>query len=180
MKKDFKGKIIEIRKFSKKDIGRSKDFLQFINSLIEEEAKIALNKKMTLKEEKIWAIDKEKKLREGKEVCLIAEDGQKIAGLANIKTKEGVGSHVGEFGIRIADGYRRIGLGKYMTKEIIDFAVKELKNTPKIIRLSVFANNKPAQGLYKKMGFKEVARIPKQIQYKKRLTDEVVMIKFVK
>jgi ribosomal protein S18 acetylase RimI-like enzyme len=34
-------------------------------------------------------------------------------------------------------------------------------------------------GLYKKVGFKEVARIPKQIQYKGKLLGEVIMVLYL-
>jgi len=34
-----------------------------------------------------------------------------------------------------------------------------------------------AQNLYKKFDFKKVAKIPKQLQYKGRLLDEIIMIK---
>ncbi|PIV12707.1 MAG: GNAT family N-acetyltransferase, partial [Candidatus Nealsonbacteria bacterium CG03_land_8_20_14_0_80_36_12] len=47
---------------------------------------------------------------------------------------------------------------------------------PKIIRLSVFPTNKAAIGLYKKLGFKKVAKISKQIQYKGKLVDEIIML----
>ena len=59
--------------------------------------------------------------------------------------------------------------------EILKEAEKELK--PKIIRLSVFPENTIAQNLYKKFGFKKVARVPKQLEYKGKLTDEIIMIK---
>jgi ribosomal protein S18 acetylase RimI-like enzyme len=55
-------------------------------------------------------------------------------------------------------------------------AKKELQPKPKIIRLSVFPTNKPAIGLYKKYGFKKAARIPKQLQDKGKLLDEIIML----
>jgi len=61
-------------------------------------------------------------------------------------------------------------------KEILKLAKKELKPKPKIIRLSVFSTNKPAISLYKKIGFKIVAKIPKQISYKGKFIDEVIML----
>ena len=85
-------------------------------------------------------------------------------------------NHVAEIGITIAKGYRGIGLGRYMMKRILELAKTELKPNPKIIRLSVYANNVPAISLYKKIGFKRVAKIPKQIQYGRKLVDEIVMI----
>jgi len=85
-------------------------------------------------------------------------------------------NHVGGLGISIRNGYRGIGLGEYLMKEIIKLTKKELKPKPKIIRLSVLPNNKPAIGLYKKCGFKKVAAVPKQMQYKGKLLDEIVML----
>jgi ribosomal protein S18 acetylase RimI-like enzyme len=61
-------------------------------------------------------------------------------------------------------------------EEIIKLAKKELRPGLKIIRLSVYSNNKIAIALYKKYGFKEVAKIPKQIQYKGKLIDEIIML----
>ncbi len=180
MKKDFKGKIIEIRKFSKRDVERTKDFMIFINLLVEEKAKLLLNKKQTLKDEERWVRIREKNIGKKKEVFLIAEDKGKIVGTSSLRLREGAENHVGEFGISIIDGYRRIGLGKFLMNEVIELAKKELKGKLKIIRLSVFSNNKPAIGLYEKMGFKIVAKIPKQLKYKNRLVDEIVMLKFLK
>ncbi len=180
MKKDFKGKIIEIRKFSKKDVKRAKDFTVFINSLIEEGAKIRLNRKQTLKDREKWIKEKENNIKKKKEFFLIAEHNKKIIGTASVCLKGGSQSHVGEFFISIVDGYRRIGLGKSLMNEVINLAKKELKDNMKIVRLGVFSNNKPAIRLYEKMGFKMVAKIPKQLQYKKRLIDEIIMLKFFK
>ncbi len=64
-------------------------------------------------------------------------------------------------------------------KEIIKLAKKELKPKLKIIRLSAMSINKPALGLYKKLGFKIVGRIPKQLEYKSKLIDEIIMLLYL-
>lgn len=86
---------------------------------------------------------------------------------------------MGRFAIGIAQGYRGIELGKYLMSGIIERAKKEFKPRIKIIQLEVHANNKAAIGLYKKMGFRQFAKLPKQIQHKGRIDDELIMIKFL-
>jgi len=172
--KIFNGREIKIRELSPKDLKRAKDFLNYINSLIEEDAKISFNKKLTLKEEKEWLRNTLKEIRKKKKIVYIAETHGKIVGISDVGMKDKRQSHVGEFGISVRKGYRGIGLGKYLMEATLKLAKKRLK--PKIIRLSVFENNKIAQNLYKKFGFKKVAKIPKQIQYKGKLISEIVMI----
>ena len=180
MKEKIKLEKIKIRKILKSDLKRAKEFQNYINSLIEEEAMILLNKKKSLSEEKEWLKTKLKNKTQNKEVSLLAEYDSKIAGSAHIKLKTGRESHVGEFGISIRKEYRGIGLGEKIMSEVLNLAKKELKSKPKVFRLSVFPNNKPAMNLYKKIGFKIVARIPKQLQFKNKLLEEVIMIKINK
>lgn len=172
--KNFGDKKIIIRKLSKGDLRNVKKFQGFINSLIKKEAQISWNKKFSLREERKWLEEQFKKIKREKTVFLVAECDNKVIGTAGIDLCRGRQAQVGEFGITIRSGYRGIGLGKYLMKEIIKLAKKELR--PKIIRLSVFPTNKPAIALYKKFGFKKVAKIPKQIQYKGKLLDEIIMI----
>ena len=61
-------------------------------------------------------------------------------------------------------------------QESIKMAKKELRPSPKVIMLSVYVNNIPAIKLYKKIGFKKAARIPKQVQYNGKLIDEFIML----
>ena len=112
-------------------------------------------------------------------IYLIAEHNNKIIGSADVDLFERRGKHIGDFGIRIVEGYRGMGLGKFLMAEVIKQAIQKLKPTPKIIRLEAFINNKPAISLYKKMGFKIVATIPKQREYKGKLIAEVVMLKYL-
>ena len=62
--------------------------------------------------------------------------------------------------------------------KILKLAKTKLK--PKIIKLGAFSTNKIAISLYKKMGFKKVAIIPKQINFNNKLIDEIVMLKIEK
>jgi len=175
--KIFGDKKIQIRKLSKEDLRNVKKFQDFINSLIEEESQITLDKKLSLREETEFVKEKFKNIKRRKAILLVAEDRNMVAGTTEIKLSGRRHEHVGNLGITIRKGYRGIGLGKYLMKEILKLAKKELKPKPKIIRLSVFPTNKPASMLYKKFGFKKVARIPKQIQYKGKLIDEIIMLK---
>lgn len=176
IRRTFGGREIVIRKISKKDLGRAKDFSDFINSLVKEDAKVLINKKQSIVDERSWLKSTFEKSKVSKRVNLIAEHNGKIVGSARIESGRWRKSHVGEFGISIRDGYRGIGLGKCLMSEIIKLAKKELG--VKIIRLCVYSNNKPAISLYKKLGFKKVAEIPRQIQYKGKLVSELIMLLF--
>lgn len=174
---EFNLKEIRIRKLKKEDLKRAKEFQDYINALIREKAMILLDKERSLKEEKDWLVRKFKNVIKKKEVILIAEHLNKIVGISHVELGREKRSHVGEFGIPIRKEYRGVGLGKKLMKEIIKLAKKELKHHLKILRLSVFATNKIAQNLYKKLGFKKVAKIPRQLKHKGKLIDEIVMIK---
>ena len=54
-------------------------------------------------------------------------------------------------------------------------AKEKLKTNLKLIELGVFAENKIAINLYKKIGFVEVARIPNRFQQNGKIMDEIVM-----
>lgn len=179
MTKKFGDKKITIRKLSSKDIKRTKEFQDYINSLIGEGVKILLNQKLTFEEEKRWLKDTFKQVKKHREVFIVAEHNNRIVGNTGIDLDKGRRNHIGNFGISIKKGYRGIGLGKFLMEEIIKLAKKELKPKPRIIRLSVYSNNKPAINFYKKCGFKKVAVIPKQIQYKGKLINEVIMLRYL-
>jgi len=160
------------------DLKRAKNFLDFINSLVEEEAMILEKKKKTLREEKEWLKSQLKEIREKKRVIILAENKNKIVGICSCRSGRERQSHVGEIAIGIRKGYRGIGLGKFLFGEVLKLAKRKLR--PKIFRLFVFEGNEIAKNLYKKFGFKEVAKIPKQIEYKGKLISEIVMIKEAK
>ena len=177
--KIFRNKKIKIRKLTRSDLGKAKEFQDFINSLIEEEPQITINKKFSLKEEKRWLKEELKKMKKKKAVCLVARDNKKVVGIANINLGVGRQNHIAIFGITIRKGYRGMGLGSYLMEKILKLAKEELKPRPKIIRVSDLHINKVAISLYKKFGFKKIARIPQQIQYNGRLLDEIIMIRYL-
>ena len=177
--KIFGDKKITIRKPVKSDAKNVKKFQVFINSLVEEEAKLLMNKKATLKEEKEFLERMLKGVKDKTKIYLVAECDNKIIGATDIELERWRRNHIGKLGITIIQGYRGMGLGKHLMSEAIKLAKKELNPRPKIIQLEVYTNNQPAINLYKKMGFKIIAKLPKQIQWKGKLIDELVMIKFL-
>jgi ribosomal protein S18 acetylase RimI-like enzyme len=177
--KIFGDKKINIRRISKSDLKRLKLFQEYINLLIEEKAMLLLNKKQTLQNEKDF-IEKTLLSQKNKSgVCIIAEHDGKIVGLSDVKLKPLAKNHIGLFGISVRQGYRGIGLGKYLMSEVLKLAKKELLGL-KIFELEVYKINKPARVLYKKMGFKDIAKIPRAIQHKGKLEAEYLMMKEVK
>jgi len=174
--KILNNKKIKIREISKRDLKNVRKFQDFINTLVEEKAMVKANKKVGLKEEIAWLKEKLNQIKKKREVALIAEDKNEIIGSTDIKLDWGRAIHVGHYGIAIRKGYRSIGLGTYLTKEVIKLAKNKLKPRPKIIRLSVYATNKPAIEFYRNLGFREVAKIPKQGKIKDKLVAEVIML----
>jgi len=172
--KTFDNKKILIRSIDKKDLRSSNKFQEHINSLIAEDAQILLCQKVSLKEEISWLKNSIGDIDKKKAVFVIAEYNNRIIAVSEVSLRKGLQSHVGEFGISVRSGFRGIGLGKFLMGEVIKLSKKQLKI--KSIRLSVFSTNKPAISLYKKYGFKQVAKIPKQLRHKGKLVDEIIML----
>jgi len=175
--KIFGDKKVTITPLSDKDLKCAKEFLDFINSLIMEDAKILMNQKQTLKDEIDFVKNAAKKTKERKEIFLIARDGNKVVANTSFELQPYKRNHIARFGIAIRQEYRGNGLGKHIMTEVMNLAKKELKPTPKIFQLEVYENNIPAIGLYKKMGFKIIGKLPKQIQHKGKLIAEFIMQK---
>jgi len=177
--KTFGDKKIIVRTLKNSDLKNAKRWMKYINDLIVEDAKLLMCGKATMKDEIAFLNKMLKGMKIKNLIYLFAEDGDRVIAGATIELGRMRRNHIGGFGIAVSSGYRGIGLGKHLMAEIIKLAKTDLNPKPKMIELSVYANNKPAIGLYKKMGFKQVAKLPKQMQWKGKLVDEFVMIKYL-
>lgn len=173
--KIFGDKKIVVRKLAIGDINHPEKFQRHINSFLKEEAMLLMKKKKNRKEEIEWLKGRIKEVKNHKTVYLIAENNGEIIGTCHLGLLRERMDHIAGFGIAIKQGYRGFGLGKYLMETIIKMAKTELKPRPKIIELEVFECNKPAIGLYKKMGFRQVTKVPNRIQYKGKLITEIIM-----
>ena len=161
-----------IRKLRKDE--KVKDLLEYINDLIREDVYISTNKIITYSEEKKWLRNNIKSMKKGDSVTLLAKIDGKIVGIASATKDTGRERENVGIGISIRKGYRGKGYGKKLLTEIIVKAKKKLK--PKNIYLYVYAPNKVAISLYKKLGFKIVARLKSWGKYKGKYVDKMNMV----
>ena len=117
--KTFIDKKITIRQFLKSDLKNVKKFRDFINSFVEEDAQIMMNEKISLKGEVEWLKGKLESIKKGKAVFLVAEHNGRIIGTTGINLRIWRENRIGNLNIIIKKGYRGIGLGTYLMKEII-------------------------------------------------------------
>jgi RimJ/RimL family protein N-acetyltransferase len=148
--------------------------LKMINSLVEERAMLTIQKKLTYKEEKEYL---EKIIKDKNSLHLFLIINGEVMGNARIAMCIGTGSHVGELGISLRREVRGRGLGEKLFKEIVNKAVKRFKL--KIITLNVYAKNKIAQNLYRKMGFQKIGTIRGGTQYFGKYEDVIIMVKYI-
>jgi RimJ/RimL family protein N-acetyltransferase len=71
-------------------------------------------------------------------------------------------AHRGTFGISVREGWRGQGIGTTMLQTLIDWATAN--SLIEKIGLSVFATNKEAIRLYKRFGFVEEGRLPREFK----------------
>lgn len=164
--------MIKIRQIRKSD--PVKAFHDFICELIDEGTFLILTKKPTMKEEKKWLHDRLEGKAKGNDIYLAAWDGKKLAGSCSAQKGRGREEDNTMLGIAILKKYRSKGLGEKLLRQTIRIAKKKFK--PKNIWLSVFASNRIAQNLYKKIGFRPIARFPKWIKYKGKYIDCIYLL----
>jgi RimJ/RimL family protein N-acetyltransferase len=150
------------------------DMLDFINSLVDEEAPIAIDNRVTREEEMGWLATRLTNLEKGNVAVIVAEVDGKMVGQVGVTPRFGRLRHVGNLGVSMKKGYRNIGIGGELMKEV----EPQAKNLGiEIIHLEVFESNDNALHLYSKLGYREIGRIPQGAFYKGCYIDSVSMIK---
>jgi RimJ/RimL family protein N-acetyltransferase len=168
--KDGKNVILRTPKWKDLD-----DLLELINSLVDEKAEIYITEKFTREEEAKWLLEVITSLEKDEEFFLTAEVDKKVVALADFQIKKGDKEHrVGAIGIIVKKGYRNLGIGTEILKTILEQAAFfGLRN----LTINVFATNKRAIHVYKKVGFIESGIIPNRHFRQGKLIDEIIMKK---
>ncbi len=150
------------------------DLLELINSLIDEQADIWMREPVTRNEQIDWLSRRLAAIEKGEVVQIVAEAQGHVVANTDVTIKTGQRSHVGDIGIIIKQGYRGIGIGTEMLKQLIERA---RERGLKIVTLGVFATNKRAKHVYQKLGFCECGRIPGEIYKNGQYIDHITMVK---
>jgi RimJ/RimL family protein N-acetyltransferase len=150
------------------------DLMEYINSLVDEGAEIARDRKVTREEEADWLGRRLALLEKGEEFSLVAEVDGKVVANSEVTKQGGYSRHVGGIGIGIMKGYRDVGIGTEMLKTLIAQAHRMGLT---VLTLSVFSTNKRAIHVYEKVGFKETGRIPKFFYKNGKYIDRLIMTK---
>lgn len=176
------GREFVLREFLPRDAHNPQIFLDFLSNLNADPASMTtINEVPTLDEEEEWLRYVNSETLLGQRVTVLAEHCSQLVGVADIRLYPGKSSHVGELGISISrEEFRSIGLGTAMVKKLLKLGMKRLDPAPQMLRLSMFGNNQRAKSLYQKFGFREVARIPDQVEFQGELVDEIIMLKLLK
>lgn len=162
--------------FTKPKLSDAKDAMEYVNSLIEEKAQIAAQKKLNLKREKEFIKNAIKDMKDKKGITFFVKDekSKNIIGWGNItKNKFDCSSHVASIGIGVKKGCRNNGLGSLLLKKLIKEGRKI--SGVKIIHLNVFSINKDAIRFYKRHGFKIVGKSPKWVNHYGKYCDMLDM-----
>ena len=147
----------------------------YINEISKEDTFINFSgEQLSLEEETKYAKGVIEKMLQGNEVKVLAFVGKELVGSADIIRNVRRMNHFGEMAFSIKKEYRGTGIGHEMMQILIDIA-KQLGL--RYLELSVFANNIAGHNLYKKVGFKEVGRIPEKFSYRGSYEDAIIMVK---
>lgn len=159
-----------IREPTKADVDR---FHIFFNRLVEEDAPIAKNEPNTLGDTIKYLDDLLKMVHSGDAVTRVAVYHGRIVANCESRRLPFRQKHVTSLGLAVDHDFRGIGIGERIAREVFNQA-KRMRGV-KLFELSVFPINKPAISLYKKLGFKEVARVPGNFTYKGKPIDQIIM-----
>ena len=152
------------------------DLLALINSLIDEEADIWMREPVTRNEQIHWLSRRLAAIEKGQVIQIVAEVNSHVIANTDVTIKIGQRSHVGDIGIIIKQGYRDIGIGSEMLKQLI---AQARQRGLIIVTLGVFATNSRAKHVYEKLGFREYGRIPGEIFKNGHYIDHITMVKIL-
>ena len=170
-----KGREISIRQPTLQDVG---EILVFFNKLIEEDTYILRfgGDKVTMAGEKKWLSKSLEKVKKNEAILLVAYLGNQLVGQIEIRKGIFRKRYIGTLHLGVDRNFRGEGIGEALMNAVENGA-KEIG--VKVIELQVFGENKPALNLYKKLGFTSFGVLPRSIDFRGKLLDEVYMYKRV-
>lgn len=155
--------------------GDVKAMLNYINVLSKEKTYITWQgEKISLKHEQKYLKNQLEKIKKHETVQLLLFVNKDLSGISAIDLGKRIKSHIGVFGITIAQKYRGKGFGKLLMKLTLEEASKNLVKL-KIMTLEVFAENEKAIKMYKDFGFVEYGKLPKGNLCRGKLVDDIQM-----
>ncbi len=158
----------------------AKLLMDFINPFVAEPMSgLLINRRARMKEEKAWLKGWLADIRSRKGVMLLVEADGRIKGNCTVNRFVWKSSHMADAGIALSKDVRDRGIGEALMKETIELAKKRMRGL-EMIQLKAFSYNERALGLYKKLGFAVVGRIPRANKEGKDYYDDVLMVKYLK
>jgi phosphinothricin acetyltransferase len=149
------------------------DLLELHNELIDEEAMIGGDKKMTRDEQVDRHAEMMKDVEGGRSVVIVAEIDGKAVGQTNARKRGGRLRHTAGLGVFVRRAHRGRGVGSELLREL---EVQARKIGVEVLCLEVYSVS-PAVELYRRLGYAEYGRLPGGIMYRGGYVDAVSMYK---
>lgn len=150
-------------------------YMLFINSLAGEPMSgLSVNKKVTLREEERWLEGVLRDCRARRTVMLMAEREGAVLGNCEVTRMPFKHAHRANIGVALRKDARGKGIGEALMRRTMELAARRIKGL-EAIELATFGYNDRAISLYKKLGFVEIARIPRAVKEGGEYFDEVLM-----
>jgi len=161
-------------------LGDEVEMLKFINQISDEKTFIRYQgEHETLESEVKYLESVLNAIRNQKEVRLLVLSNNQLIASTDIHLLDKTEKHIGIFGIIISKDFRGEGLGTLLMELILKEAEREL-NELRIATLEVYATNKVAQALYRKMGFIEYGKLPNGVMRCGVFEDRLMMYKNIR
>ncbi len=166
--------------FREPKIGDARQDLRLINESMDESMSgLMMNRHTTIEDEKKWIRGRIQGIRRNRLVMLSAVVDGVVKGNCDVDRQGWKKSHRALLGVLIAKDLRGKGIGEELMRRTISLAERRLKGV-EFIDLFVFDYNRRAKNLYSKLGFVEIARIPKGVKEGSRYYDELLMTRRVR
>jgi len=157
----------------------AKLLMDFINPFVAEPMSgLFINKRVHLKEEKVWLRGRLMDIRSRKGVMLLVEADGKIKGNCDVSRLAWKSSHMADAGVALSKDIRGKGIGEALLRETIELARKRMRGL-EMIQLKAFDYNERALKLYRKLGFVIVGRVPRANREGNDYYDYVLMVKYL-
>ncbi len=150
--------------------------MNFINGFVgQERSGLLISKKTTIREERKWLRERLNEIKAKKTVMLLVELDGRVVGNSDVNRRIWKESHRAVFGIALSREIQGKGIGEQLIRRVVGLAKQRMKGLERV-DLQVIDYNDRAKGLYRKVGFVKVARLPEAIKEDKEYFDEDWMV----